>query len=152
MCSVMSLLDWSKTDVALYPDSPRLTQPPTEQALREFCPNTVFRRTEVRDADAFAAAVSKRTLFGHPKEVKAIKPPADAFMFDTKELSPAPPPSLSLHVLIPPSLEPHHPPPPKHFLHPKAGIFTLKKTAAYQRGYVYTTPYISPPRMLTSTE
>lgn len=44
-------------------------------------------------------------------------------------------------VLIPPSPAPDDPLPPDRFLFPQAPIFTLKKTSAYQRGYVYTAPY-----------
>lgn len=83
--------------------------------------------------------MEKRVLFGHPNDVKPIKPGPDEYMYTSAELSTAPPPVDT--VLIPPAAQPDDPLPPKNFLHPKAGIFTLKKTNAYQRGYVYTTPY-----------
>ncbi|KAJ6461829.1 hypothetical protein C8R47DRAFT_1159051 [Mycena vitilis] len=136
----MTSLDWSKTDVASHPDSPWLTTPPTEQVLREYRPHVVFTPSdEVRDPEVFAADVRKRMLFGHPKDVKPIRPEVDEYLYTPHELSPAPPPTAP--VLIPPPLHPDDPQPTNNFLFPKAGIFTLKKTSAYQRGYVYTTPY-----------
>ncbi|KAJ7723828.1 hypothetical protein DFH07DRAFT_946459 [Mycena maculata] len=135
----MSELDWSKTDVTLHPDSPWLTIPPTEKAMQEFCPDVVFCRSEVRNEEKFAAEVAKRTLFGHPKIVDPIKPLPGEFLYPTDQLSPAPPPSQS--ILVPPPLQPDDPRPPRNFVHPEAGIFTLRKTQQYQRGYVYTTPY-----------
>ncbi|KAJ7698282.1 hypothetical protein B0H17DRAFT_1177403 [Mycena rosella] len=158
--------DWSKVDgIRVHGDSPWLTTPPTEKgevwitcrcsgidlafghvALAEYCPDTVFYRSEVRDSEAFvvttpnlATEVGKRTLFGHPKDVQPTKPPLNSFIFKPEERSTAPAPPET--VLISPKLEPHHPEPPRNFLHPRAGIFTLKKTSAYQRGYVHTTPY-----------
>ncbi|KAJ7753655.1 hypothetical protein DFH07DRAFT_1061439 [Mycena maculata] len=135
----MSELDWSKTDVTLHPDSPWLTIPPTEKAMQEFCPDVVFCRSEVRNEEKFAAEVAKLTLFGHPKMVEPIKPLPGEFLYPTDQLSPAPPPSQS--ILVPPPLQPDDPRPPRNFVHPEAGIFTLRKTQQYQRGYVYTTPY-----------
>ncbi|KAK7041378.1 hypothetical protein R3P38DRAFT_2512611, partial [Favolaschia claudopus] len=63
----------------------------------------------------------------------------DEFLYLPEELSPAPPPVEQ--ILIPPSPSPNDPPPPNHFLYPKAGTFKLRKTSAFQRGYIYTTPY-----------
>ncbi|KAJ7021111.1 hypothetical protein C8F04DRAFT_1195792 [Mycena alexandri] len=135
----MSNLDWSQTD-----------------ALRDFKPEIIFRPSQVRDTRTFgrplwpshicyepksltAAEVEQRTLFGHPKNVEPIRPEPLEYVFTTEELSCAPRPTED--VLIPPPLGPDDPPPPNRFLFPKAGVFTLKKTSAYQRGYVYTTPY-----------
>ncbi|KAJ7713410.1 hypothetical protein B0H16DRAFT_1621186, partial [Mycena metata] len=131
--------DWSQKDVKLYPNSPWLTTPPTEKALREFRPEIVFRPSRVRDPDTFATEVDKRVLFGHPKNVKPIRPHPHEYMFTPEEISTAPPPLND--ILKPPSPGPNDPPPPNNFMYPKAGIWTLKKTNAYQRGLVYTTPY-----------
>ncbi|KAJ7891726.1 hypothetical protein B0H14DRAFT_3696359 [Mycena olivaceomarginata] len=57
--------------------------------------------------------------------VKPIKPGPDEYMYTSAEFSTAPPPVDT--VLIPPAAQPDDPLPPKNFLHPKAGIFTLKK-------------------------
>ncbi|KAJ6596545.1 hypothetical protein B0H10DRAFT_2441881 [Mycena sp. CBHHK59/15] len=135
----MSAPDWSKVQVDLHPDSPWLRTLPTETALQDFFPDLVFHPSEVRDSAAFAAGVEGRTLFGHPANIKPIKPEANQYTFEPSELSCAPPPSF--HMLIPPSSHPDDPPPPKNFMYPKVATFTLKKTCAYQRGYVYTTPY-----------
>jgi hypothetical protein len=86
-----------------------------------------------------AAEVENRTFFGHPENVKPIKPGPEEYMYEPSELSRAPAPLV--HKLIPPSLHPDDPQPPPHFMYPQAATFTLKKTLAYQRGYVYTTPY-----------
>ncbi|KAJ7710324.1 hypothetical protein B0H17DRAFT_1123484 [Mycena rosella] len=122
----MTSPDWSQTQERLLQN-------------KEFAPDVIFRPSAVRDTDKFAADVSHRTLFGHPKDVKPIKPNMDDFKFLEEELSRAPPPSET--VLIPPTSGPDDPQPEKNFLFPRASIYTLKKTSAYQRGYVYTTPY-----------
>ncbi|KAJ7703712.1 hypothetical protein B0H17DRAFT_1175810 [Mycena rosella] len=136
----MTSPDWSQTQVNLYPDSPWLRTAPPEQAIQEFAPDVIFRPSAVRDTDKFAADVSHRTLFGHPKDVKPIKPNMDDFKFLEEELSRAPPPSET--VLIPPTSGPDDPQPEKNFLFPRASIYTLKKTSAYQRGYVVEGKYV----------
>ncbi|KAJ7132614.1 hypothetical protein C8R44DRAFT_978098 [Mycena epipterygia] len=135
----MSGLDWSKTDVKTHPDSPWLSTPPTAQALAEYRPNTIFRPSEIRNSEKFAAEVAQRTLFGHPKDVKPIKPDPTHFLYSDAELSPAPPPSDL--ILIPPLPKDGDPTPTANFLFPQSGIWTLKRTNSYQRGWVYTTPY-----------
>jgi hypothetical protein len=86
-----------------------------------------------------AANVKKRVLFGHPKNTAPIRPKEWEYQYGTDDLSKAPAPVAK--KLVPPSFKPDDPQPPPGFLHPKAGIFTLKQTTAYQRGYVYTVPY-----------
>ncbi|KAJ7828528.1 hypothetical protein B0H13DRAFT_2117596 [Mycena leptocephala] len=135
----MTVPDWSKTDVKSHKDSPWLRIPPTEQALRDFRPHVLFRPSPVRDAAVFAAEVKGRTFFGHPKGIKPQKPTWDDYIYDDSEMSQAPRPVEP--ILKPPPLQLGDPPPPDNFLYPKAGIFTLKKTSAYQRGYVYAAPY-----------
>ncbi|KAK6991955.1 hypothetical protein R3P38DRAFT_227308 [Favolaschia claudopus] len=135
----MAAPDWSKTDVHQHYDSPWLTLPPSEQALSTYRPKLGFHPSPVRDPEDFAAQLKKRTLFGHPRDVVPEQPNLDEFLYLPEELSPAPPPVEQ--TLIPPSPSPNDPPPPNHFLYPKAGIFKLRKTSAFQRGYVYTTPY-----------
>ncbi|KAJ6505142.1 hypothetical protein C8R45DRAFT_1181159 [Mycena sanguinolenta] len=131
--------DWSQVQVDKYPDSSWLHKPPTEKALQEHFPDLVFRSSEVRDSAAFAADVRKRPLFGHPPDVKPIKPGPDEYIFDPSELSPAPAPTVL--ELKPPDPLLDSPPPPGKFLYPQAPTFTLRKTNAYQCGYAYTAPY-----------
>ncbi|KAK6995659.1 hypothetical protein R3P38DRAFT_2489699, partial [Favolaschia claudopus] len=67
------------------------------------------------------------------------KPLLDDYLYAPEELSSAPMPIYS--TLSPPSPHPNDPLPPKHFLYPQAPVFTLRKTSAYYRGYVYVAPY-----------